>query len=793
MVLYDFARVLYPGVSILQLNTWASEDDPAETILDFADGGVLSVIVSDCYPDGGTPDEDQGLQGVIDHTLQLLGDSIEPPEIPSSEEALDESKSRQRVMRATQLVLAGAVNSKIREDHIEVIQSLDEDTQESLMLCIQEIIVDSAETPQKEGTAQKNNEATPLSAQNEETPSKDTPDSRMTQGSPMSPGSRRRSSFGGTSLLDNEFDMITQECADSAEATKELEKLKQEKQQLEARLAKLQRKASEAESLRDEVDTLRPLVSRNHQAEEQIKRLKGKLEDMETLKTNISKLESRNNELVQQNLSLEEEIQKIPNLQSSLESARNAKCDAEMKISDLQNQLQEMSTNLEASNNQVSELQRQLQASESQAVYSSGTSAEEEEGSTTSVATGVSELNPELSEKLQRLQKENERLKQSLSGYDQEHITKLQDQVDDEARLKHQFESRYRETQAQMKQAQSELEQTKTSLEETLKQVQEKAAQVKQWKNRASQLEEQLREHKAIQSKLREKEQEVSEMHEQLRKYKREYQKVNSELTRLRRDAEGGTTHTGEIRVQLNQCLSDNQELQAENERLQEELRNAQLHNTRKGGVQTRQQKLQSSVDEIEDANYSMVHSTDHLLKRLRNEESQRRTFSTRCAEAVAEKEKLQTQCRQCEEELENSRVENQNLQLQLERLKRHIESKGFSLPQGVSEAEKGLCLSKAASKPQSFATSRGEISENDKEHDKDKENVPVNISIASEADDEFSQSASVLRKGIDSSSCVNINKPATARPSVSGKQMPRRSIYNRKKTKPLSTHTVGK
>jgi hypothetical protein len=158
-----------------------------------------------------------------------LQDSIEDLHIPSSEEVDDELKNRERVMKATQLVLAGAVNSKIREDHIEVIQSLDEATQESLMLCIQEIMTDStAETPQKDQESRRdaNDNSSPQcndTPYSENSPAnyndekqEQSPDSTTQED--FSPGARvgrssagSRSSFGGTSLLDNEFDMITKE------------------------------------------------------------------------------------------------------------------------------------------------------------------------------------------------------------------------------------------------------------------------------------------------------------------------------------------------------------------------------------------------------------------------------------------------------------------------------------------------------------------------------------------------------------------------------------------------------
>ena len=60
-----------------------------------------------------------------------------------------------------------------------------------------------------------------------------------------------------------------------------------------------------------------------------------------------------------------------------------------------------------------------------------------------SMGSGVSELNPEVMEKLARLEFENKALKEQLVGESSEHLETLQDDLDDARRLQGQFEVKY--------------------------------------------------------------------------------------------------------------------------------------------------------------------------------------------------------------------------------------------------------------------------------------------------------------------------------------------------------------
>ena len=691
---------------------------------------------------------------------------------------------------------------------------------------------------------------------------------------------------------------------------KELNKLKKEKQQLESRCSKLQRQASEAQSLRDELDTLRPVAAQKRQAEDQIKRLKGKVQEMETLKSNIEKLEKRNNELVDKNLRLEEEAQKIPSLEQSLDSAKDAKCSADMKISDLEEQNAELSANLEKSNNELLQLKRQLEASESQAGCQSVNNDMDEFHVSKSIASGIPELNHEFSETLQRLKKDNERLQNLLEEQSNESVRKLRDDLDSESRMKQEFEKRSREFQAQCKSLQKELEETQASLatekdlhahmkaklselqssyedlqRQLLKEQESYSAFAEDFQKRMEALNQDIEklesekcnlqeECEALESKLQSqtteyeqklktlqddkqialnsieeykqkysidneeyqrrteeyqneidtlreqvdqmnfalsdssskldskekellvKDGEISDLRSQVFKYKTQYEKANSDNTKLRRELEGGNTVNGDtLRSQLAESVRNYEELKKENTKLKEKVDTLRSHS----GVSTRnRRKAESSVDEVEckDVAYNTA-ALDNLQRRLENERQCKQDYAHKCSVAVMNQDNAVRELHKMKEMFEQEKREAQHTQLELERLKRHIERNGLEIPQGVSrtskEQQKIKDVSGERDSEDSFAHETSisadiPADENNRsfgDHDSATKDCGVyQHNGDSQDDDEFTTSAALLRQSkkpaLQESDPNKDTFQKSRRPTV----VRRRSVYSQRKPK---------
>ncbi|KAF1332975.1 hypothetical protein FI667_g3282, partial [Globisporangium splendens] len=226
--------------------------------------------------------------------------------------------------------------------------------------------------------------------------------------------------------------------------------------------------ANEVKELRDEVDLLRPIAEKMTKMEATVAKYKLKMEELASVKEKLRVCFTsvRSSEEYTGLISLETQLSKAASLQRKLDEAKEANTAVEFRVSELETLLTRQEHELErvrndwessqsalhkatALNAQLQEmLDHQLRA----ANLDSGSAV-----STEAVVGCISEFNPELMQKLARLEHENQELRKQVNGETSERIDGLLDQMDDLTRLKKSFESRYFDTEQQLQKTCEEL------------------------------------------------------------------------------------------------------------------------------------------------------------------------------------------------------------------------------------------------------------------------------------------------------------------------------------------------
>jgi hypothetical protein len=97
------------------------------------------------------------------------------------------------------------------------------------------------------------------------------------------------------------------------------------------------------------------------------------------------------------------------------------------------------------------------------------------------MAGGISEFNPEIVQKLTRLEHENAELKKQIDGETAARIDTLSDEIDDLSRLKESFEGKFFATQETLQSTQIELERTKKDYERTAVELRARIGALTEW------------------------------------------------------------------------------------------------------------------------------------------------------------------------------------------------------------------------------------------------------------------------------------------------------------------------
>ncbi|KAL4129863.1 hypothetical protein PRIC2_005870 [Phytophthora ramorum] len=267
------------------------------------------------------------------------------------------------------------------------------------------------------------------------------------------------------------------------------ERLKALQRELDHAKAELQDKtalATKVPALQDEVDLLRPLADKMAKMDTTVAKYKAKIDELSGAKDTLRSLEGTNAELMEMNLALESKLAKAASWHRKLKEAKEANTAVEFRVSELETLLarerQDLvvaRADLEAAHSslyEINALNAQLQQSVNQRLSDDTTDGSAY--SAPAMTGGINEFNPELMQKLTRLEYENGELKKQVDGETATRIDGMLDEIEDMARLKKSFETKYFDTQQALQSTQSELKLAKHAFDDTTADLQARIDQL---------------------------------------------------------------------------------------------------------------------------------------------------------------------------------------------------------------------------------------------------------------------------------------------------------------------------
>jgi len=170
------------------------------------------------------------------------------------------------------------------------------------------------------------------------------------------------------------------------------------------------------------------------------------------LRKQLEEAQTKNAELLEKKLKAEEMAQSIPSMKREMDACKEALAQSELKYSELQlltkdkqqiiDQLQEECEMMRQSELQATREHAALQLDLQQM------SEIDQDVQQSDLATGLTELNPDVKEKLERLESENERLKNQQSAQGEDNLRKLQLSIENLERVKSILEEKLHESKA---------------------------------------------------------------------------------------------------------------------------------------------------------------------------------------------------------------------------------------------------------------------------------------------------------------------------------------------------------
>ncbi|XP_075999437.1 protein Hook homolog 3 isoform X2 [Genypterus blacodes] len=453
------------------------------------------------------------LKGILDYNQEILGQHISDFTLPDIN-LIGEHSDAAELGRMLQLILGCAVSCEQKQEYIQTIMMMEESVQHVVMTAIQELM--SKETPviggndsyvdldrQLKKTAEELNDALvtkeeiaqrcreldlQVAALQEEKSSLLAENHVLMERLNQSDSIEDVNSHAGRRhlQLQTQLEQLQEETF-RLEAAKDdyrirCEELEKELLDVKSQNEELTSLADEAQSLKDEMDVLRHSSDKVSKLEATVEHYKKKLEDMGLLRRQVKLMEEKNTMLMQNTVSLEEELRKanatkgqldtykrqVLELQNRLseESKKADKMEFEYKrlkekVDSLQKEKDRMRTERDSLKETIEELHC-VQAQEGQ-LTSSIFPLTSNDGSD-SLAAEIT--TPEVREHLIRLQHENKMLKLAQEGSDNEKIALLQSLLEDANRRKNELETENRLINQRFMEEQSQVEELQKTVQE---------------------------------------------------------------------------------------------------------------------------------------------------------------------------------------------------------------------------------------------------------------------------------------------------------------------------------------
>ena len=223
-------------------------------------------------------------------------------------------------------------------------------------------------------------------------------------------------------------------------------KLKRSEEKLENKLSL----EEEVSALKDEVDVLQSCKTKLMQTEDQLRKMKAKVEQMNDMSTVLASEEKAHAEAVAKCLELENNLAVLAPLKRQLEEYKSRATDAEVRLVDCEDEIKR----LKESGNNMSDLNKELKVDAlRQQAEVEDMRRQMHEGCIDSfdednnkLGQGISEMNPVLKEELLRLRSENKRLKEFAAKREDDAVQILEEKCDDASRLSAKFKEQFLST-----------------------------------------------------------------------------------------------------------------------------------------------------------------------------------------------------------------------------------------------------------------------------------------------------------------------------------------------------------
>lgn len=209
--------------------------------------------------------------------------------------------------------------------------------------------------------------------------------------------------------------------------------------------------------MKDEMELMFHTKSMLDDTTEKLNHCKEKLQHLTDVKEALQREEEAHGRSVDENLRLQNELNLLQPLKRQLEEYKARVADAEFRLTDTQDELTKVKQQQQNKYDTDESLEMTLKSQQEEIEALRTRLKQEEEAQAAGLGEGMSELNPELKEELLRLRNENIQLKAFAQKREHDAVAKLEQNVDDSTRLCERYKSQFLSTKGQLETTQDDL------------------------------------------------------------------------------------------------------------------------------------------------------------------------------------------------------------------------------------------------------------------------------------------------------------------------------------------------
>jgi len=197
--------------------------------------------------------------------------------------------------------------------------------------------------------------------------------------------------------------------------------------------------------------------------------LREQLEASKLAAASAEELRERNAALTQQTIELEREASKLPSVREQLDRVLGEKCSLQFEMGQVGSRAEDAETKAATLRSALEEMRDSHERikSEMAVLRETGGGGVGGSGAASSIGGGVSEFNPEMAEKLARLEADNRQLRETLQESGEDSVKRLSSELAEQVMLRELYQRNLKEAKASVARLEAELEATAKSLGET--------------------------------------------------------------------------------------------------------------------------------------------------------------------------------------------------------------------------------------------------------------------------------------------------------------------------------------